>query len=64
MISGETRIYKGHTVKLYGGIFFTDNYRYELDGGLTIRGNKPRPSARAAWKAAKSEINRKFKAKP
>jgi hypothetical protein len=51
--------YKGRTVTLYGGMLC--DYRYEIDGLLTIRGNKGRPTARAAWKAAKAEINRNAK---
>ncbi len=47
------RSYKGHVVNTASpGV-----PGYTIDGKRTARGDKPRPTERAAWKAAKSEIN-------
>ncbi len=55
----RNRTYKGATVLICGG--WMCNYTYLLDGMMTTRGLRPMPTARAAWKAAKSEITRRQK---
>lgn len=55
-----SRTYRGHLITFFAGP--GDEYRaflgmtYRIDGNSTQAGDKIRPSIRACWRAARSEI--------